>query len=466
MNYYDENLYLFGGSIDKNTFSNELWKYSINENIWYNIVTGYDTPTCSGHRMVTFKNYLILFGGYTMINKKWMCYNNIYIYDCDKKMWNKIECNNKPLARYQHAMCIVNNNLIINGGLDINDKQLNDMYSISINNIINNNSPEWIKINNNIPPLFGHLMLFNEHKLYFFGGKNKSNGHYISNHGLLIYDDNNFNTTAICKTDGANRRCSHNGCIIHLNGKDYIFIFGGFNERRTFHEAILIYIQQSTSNDTNKAQSNIMTPKCNDDVKTIEMKYKNEINELKTEINRLNQRIQNEYETKIRFLLERINNEHKRSELKTSDELNKKEVAFKQYFANTFKHIKSNKIYYNNLIKNEITGIDSLILMDGISDINEYIKPKNKIHANLFLKRINQIKNDRNEFEEILKMINMFGYLDNFDEHGIYTLKEYNDKIININDLKWIIKNNKACITIYNSINNEYNEGQQINPYI
>ena len=50
-----------------------------------------------------------------------------------------------------------------------------------------------------------------------------------------------------------------------------------------------------------------------------------------------------------------------------------------------------------------------------------------------------------------------------FDSNGIYTLNEYNIKIKTINDLKNILNNNnKVSQLIFNLINNDNNEGQQL----
>ena len=148
------------------------------------------------------------------------------------------------------------------------------------------------------------------------------------------------------------------------------------------------------------------------------------------------------------------------SEQKSNYILTKKRESFKEYFLNEFGDIKSKMKYYYNLVSNEITSIDSLILIANMDDINEYIKPINKMHTNLLLKKIKQIKKGRNKFEQILVTINMFDYLDNFDSNGIYTFKQYNNKIKNINDLKKITNNKKGCLTIFNSMM-YINEGQQ-----
>ena len=458
--------------MDRSTYSNELWKYNINSNKWNKMNTTYNPPKCNQHRVITYKNYLILFGGFNKIDNKPVGSNDLYIYDCDNNIWNKIECINKPLARCFHGMCIVNKYLIIHAGQDINHKVLNDMYSIDINDIIINNSPKWIKVNNNIPPIVGHLMLGYKNRLYCFGGESK-NWTYFRNNDLRIYNFMDFNTGTLHKISKIDKRCLHNGCIIHLNNHDYIFVFGGMcTPRYRYNDAFLICVQGNGINDY-EIKSDSMEQKWNDITQSYEAKIKsmeNEINELKTQLQTSTEICKDlvkfndestkqikKYENEIKSLKQRRN--ENKSEQKNNNTLTQKEKSFKEYFLNEFSHIKSRVKYYNNLVSNEITSINTFILINNISDVNEYIQPINKIHGNLFLKTINQIIRDRNKFEEKLESINMFDYLDDFDRHGIFTLKQYNNKIKNINDLKKIINNNKACITIFNSINNEEQHG-------
>ena len=486
--YYNGNIYLYGGKIDRYKYSSELWKYNIELNKWNQIYIKSYSPKCYGHRMVLYKDYLIIFGGYGKRNKQWICCNDVYIYGINNNRWKRIKCKNKPFGRFWHAMCIVNNNLIIHGGKDIYLNSSNDMHKININDIINNKSPKWIEIDNSIPSLSGHLILVNDGKLYCFGGETKIKLDRVRNSNLLIYNDNDFNTKIVHEIAEIYPRSTHNGCIIYLNDCEYIFVFGGWGNAH-FDETFLISTQENNINVVNLMELNEDTKtEMNDDDQTNNDLITNEtnnngddnkikallkqINELQNEIiqlkvsnnhlKKMNGYVKNENENKVQSLSNQVNND----EQKMDNELTKKEELFKDYFFKTFDNMKSNKIYYNNLIENDVNDFNIFIIIENMDDINEYIKPKNKLHANLILKKIKQIKNDRNNFESKLKMINMFDYLDNFDSNGIYTLKEYNNKITNINDLKSIIKNNKACNIIFNSINNDINiEGQQGTSY-
>ena len=212
-----------------------------------------------------------------------------------------------------------------------------------------------------------------------------------------------------------------------------------------------------SSNDGNLTTNEESLILQNNELKIQNKKYKNDIKLLKQSNNHymeLNQKMKIEYENKIQSLSKQNNNQQK-SEQKINNEWSDNNEPFKEFFLKIFKKIKSNEIYYKKLIENEINNIDSFILIESIDDINEYIKPKNKIHANLILKSINKIRDDRHTFEQKLKTLNMSNYLDTFDSNGIFTLNEYNNNIKTINDLKNIINDNKACNAIFNSINND-----------
>ena len=450
-------------------------------------------------------------------------------------------------------MCVVNDNLIIHGGLDIKDKPLKDMYSINIVKLINNQNPTWIQVNYDIGPLHSHLMVSNHNKLYFFGGDKlyrKGKGSKSRNNHLVVFDLKYCETQKDTEINKIKPRSGHNGCVINLKNTDYIFVFGGTGEY-SYCDTFLINIQERINNNDNNEQkldnntqqkynkmcqeyelkikkilqenenlvsqliqtNQALTTQHQSTMKSIKIeikslsqnnslqsikiaeletinndygdtiqslskrnnetqkqikKYQNDIKLLKQNIDdlmRTNQEeatksetIKNAYENKIQSLSKQINNQQK-SEQKQDDNFNRKEELFRKYFLKTFDSMKSNKIYYNNLVDNDLNSIDTFILIENMDDINGYIKPKNKIHANLLLKRINKIKKDRNIFESKLDRINMSDYLDVFDLYGIYTLNEYNNKIKTINDLKNILNNNKDSELIFNSINND-NEGQ------
>ena len=172
LNYYNNYLYLFGGYSRGHIFFNELWKYSIKEKQWTEqkfLDDDVIPEKRSDHRSVVYKHYLIIFGGIVRnkILDKWECFNNIWIYDLKKEIWKCIKCSNKPKKRMLHGMAICNDNIIINGGSDDSYQLLDDTYFISVNDVINDSNPKWIKMDIDLGPLYSHLFLSYNNKFGF-----------------------------------------------------------------------------------------------------------------------------------------------------------------------------------------------------------------------------------------------------------------------------------------------------------
>ena len=186
--YNNGNIYLFGG-IDNDGTTNGFYFYNIKTKKWSEIDNWNKPNKCCGHQMKYYSNHLILFGGVGNI----AYYNDIYIYSINECWWQKIDCKNKPKKRCYHNICINNEYLIISGGISKNKKGtfiLNDMYIININDILNYNSPKWIKLNTYFDRLHGHSLFSYKHKLICFGGLNSKN--ILKNNLTTYIDGNNF----------------------------------------------------------------------------------------------------------------------------------------------------------------------------------------------------------------------------------------------------------------------------------
>ena len=173
LNYYNEYLYLFGGYIQNFGHTNDLFIYSLKRNEWKRIDSNCKPNKVKYHRSIIYGKYLIVFGGLARYKHNWICYNDINLFDlqCNYNEWNIINTSEvyKPKKRYKHGMCILNDYLIIYGGMDVNDNILNDCYYINIKNTINNNDNnsilnKWINIDLGLNSLSSHLMLNHSNK--------------------------------------------------------------------------------------------------------------------------------------------------------------------------------------------------------------------------------------------------------------------------------------------------------------
>ena len=272
LNYYNGNIFLFGG-LQRH---NKMWMYEIDTNTWYAITYADDDenihiPKCFiHHRSCIYNEYIVINGGLTVNNPTWSAMNDIYLFNMKSKLWKYINCidmNTKPDHRYGQAMIIHNNYLIIHGGKNNSGNILNDAYTININDVIHNIPSKWIKIELDIGYLSAHIMFTYEYNLLCFAGKKKKDR---SNELMKTYELSRIIDTFITKTpqlsSSINRfinailngiplhipieirmviqqfyglikeiqpinmipmRGGHNGCVMTLNGKYGLFIFGG-----------------------------------------------------------------------------------------------------------------------------------------------------------------------------------------------------------------------------------------------
>ncbi|KAH0342093.1 galactose oxidase, partial [Aureobasidium melanogenum] len=87
-------IYMFGGEFSspkQGTFYhyNDFWNLDPSTREWTKIETKGPSPTArSGHRMVAFKRYIILFGGFQDTSQQTKYLNDLYIYDCQTFQWH------------------------------------------------------------------------------------------------------------------------------------------------------------------------------------------------------------------------------------------------------------------------------------------------------------------------------------------------------------------------------------------
>ena len=65
LNYYDDNLYLFGGYTSRRTRTNDIWTFSMEMRFWNPClhITNQKPHERSDHKSIMYKHYLIIFGG-------------------------------------------------------------------------------------------------------------------------------------------------------------------------------------------------------------------------------------------------------------------------------------------------------------------------------------------------------------------------------------------------------------------
>jgi len=123
---YNDSLILFGGSLTKGGFTNDLWVYSIENEEWKKIEsTALQPIPRSGHSACLLGSDMYVFGGLTDDNKR---LNDLWICHLSNFQWEEIKTDNSPKARSYHSMNTFEGKIYIFGGLPSITQELNDIY--------------------------------------------------------------------------------------------------------------------------------------------------------------------------------------------------------------------------------------------------------------------------------------------------------------------------------------------------
>jgi N-acetylneuraminic acid mutarotase len=97
---YKDKLYVFGGeyaTLDQFHHYRDLWSLDLKTNAWTELHPRGDAPSArSGHRMLVWRNFLILFGGFYEAAREVHWFNDLFFYSFAEELWTKVQY--KPLA--------------------------------------------------------------------------------------------------------------------------------------------------------------------------------------------------------------------------------------------------------------------------------------------------------------------------------------------------------------------------------
>lgn len=87
-------MYVFGGeyaTLDQFHHYRDFWSLDLKSNTWNEIKGSGDVPSArSGHRMVVWRSYLILFGGFYEALREVKWFNDLYLYSFAEERWTII----------------------------------------------------------------------------------------------------------------------------------------------------------------------------------------------------------------------------------------------------------------------------------------------------------------------------------------------------------------------------------------
>lgn len=134
-------LILFGGEATQSSMSkfyNELYTYSIENNIWRKITSKNSPLPRSSHAMCAHPSgIVVMFGGEFSSPKQstFYHYGDTWVLDAESKEWDKIDQKKGPLPRSGHRMCVWKNYIVLHGGfrdLGTLTTYLSDMWLFDI----------------------------------------------------------------------------------------------------------------------------------------------------------------------------------------------------------------------------------------------------------------------------------------------------------------------------------------------
>ena len=224
---HNNKMIIFGGRHNQRSLAN-MFSLDLQTLSWTKIDSyGQTPPARDSHSVLMYKDEMIIFGGSGSGKKL----NDMWIFNFETKKWNKIAYSNTdtvPSPRDGHCVALINNFfMMIYGGMDEADKDMNDIYLFDLRNNI------WIQAETS-----GHEPQIRDSQsctminntCYVFGGQGENDERFNDMHQLAFnINESDKKFLGVWSEDivlGARPpvRTSHS-CLSYKN--KYIFIVGG-----------------------------------------------------------------------------------------------------------------------------------------------------------------------------------------------------------------------------------------------
>lgn len=120
----------------------------------------------------TGKRELLLFGGEHTENSLSHFYNDLYSYSIDNDIWRKISSKNAPLPRSSHSMCAHPSGVVLMFGGEFSSPKQTTFYHYGDTWILDSDTKEWTKVDQKKGPSArsGHRLAVWKNYIVMFGG--------------------------------------------------------------------------------------------------------------------------------------------------------------------------------------------------------------------------------------------------------------------------------------------------------
>ena len=228
----NDKIYIIGGSIGVNTYTNKVLVYDISNNSWSTDST--NGIERYGHSAIYYQatQRIYLFGGF-----KDVYYNDTMYYDIGLKTLTTISpLDTKPTARRDHAYTLGGGNydkMYIIGGKGDSSTYYNDTWCFNIfseewNEVTTSGTPPSVRTKSTCIYYRGDGGAGSEKKIYLFGGFGGSNTYYNDVYILDLSTDLN-GSWSIVTISGNSPNLMEGHTMNYLPGSDCFLVFGGFS---------------------------------------------------------------------------------------------------------------------------------------------------------------------------------------------------------------------------------------------
>ncbi|KAK9171620.1 Galactose oxidase, central domain protein [Cryptosporidium meleagridis] len=187
---FNECLYIHGGEYSTESqfyHFRDLWRLNLKNYTWQEIKTTGLSPTPrSGHRMVVWRHYFVVFGGFHDTIRETRYFNDIHVFDTKTLHWVRIDSSKyescpSPRSGVQMVLCPNSDRIFIYGGYSkIKDNSKNsvgkthtDSWFIDMKPFLNKGLPIWERVSKKgNPPSIrsGSTIIGYKNQCIIFGG--------------------------------------------------------------------------------------------------------------------------------------------------------------------------------------------------------------------------------------------------------------------------------------------------------